>query len=544
MGARGLKTKITVNITVFLLLGMLSIDVVTMLTAQRNLIRNELAKGKALAMVLREHVASRSPVEDQGALRRTWDGLHAGLIEAGVDCFFILSRDVRHVGLGRQACSQDDEIFVQTQKALSTGDETVSFSGSTFGLFWNQPERIVISSPVESGDGEVAAFSIAIPLEAAYRSLRQNHHFLLFYVVMNTAVLSFLGIYRVIKMYLAPLGRLAQRAADYKEDDELLFSVRKEDNELLRLSSALNALMRRLAEERTKLRATVCSLETANLEIKRTQEEMIRTEKLASVGRLSAGIAHEIGNPLGIVTGYIALLKQPSLSEEERLEYLVRTESEVERINVIIRQLLEISRPSPGGTRPVSVHQVLADLQQMLELQPFMSRVQVDVRLASADDSVRADPDRLRQVFLNLAINAADAIALRRPVSGGRLRISTGEAVGDPDSNGQGARWLQVSFRDNGAGIPQEILPFIFDPFYTTKEPGKGTGLGLSVSFMIIQGFGGKIVAESTVGEGTTMTVRLPIRPPLSASDPLPPATASNSVCRLDPPQQLLEAAP
>jgi signal transduction histidine kinase len=192
----------------------------------------------------------------------------------------------------------------------------------------------------------------------------------------------------------------------------------------------------------------------------------------------------------------------------------------------------------------VSVHQVLADLQQMLELQPFMSRVQVDVRLASADDSVRADPDRLRQVFLNLAINAADAIALRHPVSGGQLRICTGEAVGDPDSNGQGARWLRVSFRDNGAGIPQEILPFIFDPFYTTKEPGKGTGLGLSVSFMIIQGFGGKIVAESTVGEGTTMTVRLPIRPPLSASDPLPPATASNSACRLDPPQQLLEAAP
>ena len=539
MRARGLKTKIAVNITVFLLIGTLSIDVVTMLTAHRNLVRNELAKGKALAAILREHIA----FEDAGFPERLRSGVQTALTEAGVDCFFLLTQSAQHLGFGSRRCTQDDDVVFQTQKALSNSEEVVHISGSRFGLLLNQSDRIIISSPVGSGD-EAAAFSIQIPLEPAYRSLRQTHHFLLLYAVMNTAVLSFLGIYRVIKMYLQPLGRLAQRAEDYKEDDELLFSVRKEDNELLRLSSALNTLMRRLAEERSKLRATVRSLETANLEIQRAQEEMVRAEKLASVGRLSAGIAHEIGNPLGIVTGYIALLKQTGTTEEERLEYLKRAESEVERINVIIRQLLEISRPSPGGSRWVSVNRVLADLHQMLDLQPFMSRVRVDVDLAAADDAVKVDPDRLRQVFLNLAINAADAIIARHPVSGGRLSITTAEEAGGKAENGPDVRWMLVRFRDNGPGIPHEVIPFIFDPFYTTKEPGKGTGLGLSVSFMIIQGYGGMIEAESTVGEGTTMTVRLPIRHPLAASDGRPPADPQIPAARHDSPQHLPETAP
>ncbi len=539
MIARGLKTKIAVNITVFLLIGMLSIDVVTMLTAQRNLVRSEIAKGKALAAILREHIV----FEDTGVSDRFRSEAQAALVEAGVECFFLLSRTAQHTGFGSRPCSKDDDVVFQTQKAMSSSEEIVHFSGSWFGLFWNQADRIIISSPVGSSD-EAAAFSILIPLEPAYRSLRQTHHFLLLYMVMNTAVLSFLGVYRVIKMYLLPLGRLAQRAEDYKEDDELLFSVRKEDNELLRLSSALNALMRRLAEERSKLRATVRSLETANLEIQRAQEEMVRAEKLASVGRLSAGIAHEIGNPLGIVTGYISLLRQSEITEEERLEYLLRAEREVERINVIIRQLLEISRPSAGGLRWVSVNRVIADLHQMLDLQPFMSRVQIDVELAAADDAVRADPDRLRQVFLNLAINSADAIIARHPVSGGRLNVVTSEEAGDGAESGPSARWLLVRFRDNGAGIPQEAIPFIFDPFYTTKEPGKGTGLGLSVSFMIIQGFGGRLEAESTAGEGTTITVRLPLRQPPVESDDCPPNDTGNPAFRHDPPHHFLETAP
>ena len=125
------------------------------------------------------------------------------------------------------------------------------------------------------------------------------------YIIVNLVILVFIGIYRISKLYLQPLSRLAKRAEEYKENDDLIFSVRRQDNELNRLSKALNSMLKRISEDKQKLRSTVQSLEKANLELKKVQKEIIRAEKLASVGRLSAGIAHEIGNPIGIIIGYL-----------------------------------------------------------------------------------------------------------------------------------------------------------------------------------------------------------------------------------------------
>jgi signal transduction histidine kinase len=303
---------------------------------------------------------------------------------------------------------------------------------------------------------------------------------------------------------------LAKRAEDYKEDDDVLFSVRKEDNELQRLSTALNGLLRRLSAEKAKLRATVTSLEAANAELKKAQIEVIRAEKLASVGRLSAGIAHEIGNPISIVTGYLDLLKQADLPGQERKEYLDRAEKEIERISAIIRQLLEISRPSHGGSRRISVHEIIGSMERVLNVQPFMSHVRLTTELGASADDVRADSNQLRQVFLNLIINAADAISARGPGAQGEVVVATDNSTPTGRSPESSPGWVQIHIRDNGSGIAEENLANIFDPFFTTKEPGKGTGLGLSVSFMIIESFGGSMRAESKVGHGTCMTVSLP----------------------------------
>jgi signal transduction histidine kinase len=321
-------------------------------------------------------------------------------------------------------------------------------------------------------------------------------------------------------MYLQPLARLAQRAEDYKEDDEILFAVRKEDNELQRLSSSLNGLMRRLSADKTKLRDTVASLETANAELKRAQTEIVRAEKLASVGRLSAGIAHEIGNPIGIVTGYLELLKHQEISEEERVEFLDRAQQEIERISTIIRQLLEISRPPSGSCQSFSVHSLIEDMVDGLNLQPFMANIRLQPDLQAQDDIAQLDSNQLRQVFLNLIINAADAVSAKGPESLGELVIATEIArVGEPVS-GNARNWLYIHFKDNGTGIPAEHLDSIFDPFFTTKVPGKGTGLGLAVSFMIMESVGGSLRAESALGQGTVMTVSLPVVPESAEAKP------------------------
>jgi signal transduction histidine kinase len=361
---------------------------------------------------------------------------------------------------------------------------------------------------------------------------------LFIFLFINTAILTFIGIYRLSKVYFQPLARLARRAEDYREDEEMLFSVRKEDNELHKLSGSLNSMLRRISADKEKLRSTVNSLERANLQLKKAQQEIIRAEKLASVGRLSAGIAHEIGNPIGIVMGYLELLKQKGIPAAEKKEYIQRTEEEIERINTIIRQLLEISRPSNAGLQAVSVHDLINDIAEVLNVQPLMSNIELECRLEAQNDKILADSNQLRQVFLNLIINAADAIASGGKAANGKLLIQSSldgsmpayeddhtyaddagvfENSARPRARNQDNQpddpqsYLKIMFIDNGPGIPEESIGNIFDPFYTTKEPGKGTGLGLSVSFMIVEGFGGKMTVSSKVGQGTTLTLLLPL---------------------------------
>ena len=511
MGARGLKAKITINFTLLLLVGMVSIDLVTMMTAQRNLIRSEVSKGKAIARLVAGYLIAQPTWEDFLQSSDTRAQLGFALDEAGASCLVLLGRNQQQLGFGISRCTLQEEVAALAQQAYSTGEESVHFIGSTFGFFWMQHEYLVIVSPLRRGEEVVASFSLVVSLEGIYRSLRHSQQILFLYLVVNTVILAFVGIYRVFKLYLQPLARLAKRAEDYKEDDDILFAVRKEDNELQRLSSALNGLLRRLSAEKEKLRFTVASLETANAGLKKAQTEIIRAEKLASVGRLSAGIAHEIGNPIGIVTGYLELMKQADIPEEEKSDFLDRTQMEIERISAIIRQLLEISRPSHGGSQPVSVHALIDDMAEGLRLQPFMSHIRLQTAFHAQDHTVAVDSNQLRQVFLNLIINAADAVSLKGRESQGELIITTENPLAGEGPCGRAKNWLHIHFSDTGAGIPEENLACIFDPFFTTKDPGKGTGLGLSVSFMIIESFGGTLRAESKVGEGTIMTVALPV---------------------------------
>jgi signal transduction histidine kinase len=159
----------------------------------------------------------------------------------------------------------------------------------------------------------------------------------------------------------------------------------------------------------------------------------------------------------------------------------------------------------------VSVHAIIGEMARVLDVQPFMSHVRLATDLGARRDVVTADPGQLRQVFLNLIINAADAISSKGPGAAGDLIIATDNSTAAGAAAGSNGSRLRVRFSDNGSGIAEENLTNIFDPFFTTKEPGKGTGLGLSVSFMIIESFGGHLQVESAAGQGTCMTVSLPV---------------------------------
>jgi len=508
---RGLRAKIAMNIAVLLFLAMLLIDLVTIVTVKRELIRSEVFKANILLTSLEQSIINGTLLKGTGPDRSPGKILAKIVGDPQLAGAMVLNKNGEQIFLHRHPDVSSASLQQLTKASMSAGKNTIRFIGTIRGIFWKQKAQLALSAPMRKAGETIGGIGIVLPLERVYQTLRNSQKFFLIYLFINLTILTFVGIHRISKLYLQPLGRLAKRAEDYKEDDDLLFAVRKEDNELNRLSKSLNIMLKRISADKEKLRSTVLSLEEANLELKKAQKEIIRAEKLASVGRLSAGIAHEIGNPIGIVIGYLELLKQADIAEEEKNEYIRRTEEEIERINTIIRQLLEVSRPSNSGRTTVEVHDLIHDTADVLRVQPLMSSMELSLNLNARDHAVWADPNQLRQVFLNLIINAADAITSQDKKAGGNLNISTRLQVDTNPVSGTSPGYLEISFTDDGPGIAEDSLGNIFDPFFTTKDPGKGTGLGLSVSFMIVESLGGKMTAISDEGRGTSMIISLPL---------------------------------
>jgi signal transduction histidine kinase len=282
-------------------------------------------------------------------------------------------------------------------------------------------------------------------------------------------------------------------------------------NEIGQLFRSLNKMLKRLGENKQELQSHIASLEEANEELKKAQKEIIRSEKLASMGRLATGVAHEIGNPIGIVLGYLELLDKGGLDKEEKKDFLNRIESEIRRISGIIRQLLNFSGTSSGERMQTSLHSLINETISILKPQPMMASINLDIDLKAERDEVLADSDQLKQVFLNIIMNAADAMG-DDVASDEESRPKT-LTVRTSNKNGT----IEIIFADEGPGIPEQELAHIFDPFFTTKEPGKGTGLGLSVCYRIIEGLGGSIRAESEIGKGTTIILDIPLHQNLNS---------------------------
>jgi len=233
--------------------------------------------------------------------------------------------------------------------------------------------------------------------------------------------------------------------------------------------------------------------------------QLVHAAKLASVGELAAGIAHEINNPLAIIAEEVGVLKDSldpelALTDEEPLdvpEHLDAIHEAVFRCRDITRKLLTFVRQTEVKVEPQDLHSILDDvLEAMMGNELSISNVVLERRFDSRIHEILTDRNQLVQVFVNLVKNAIDAMP-----GGGRLTVTTGFRDGR----------AAVAFRDTGCGMPPEHLERVFMPFFTTKEPGKGTGLGLSVSYTIIRNFGGNFYVDSTPGKGSTFTVELPL---------------------------------
>lgn len=309
-------------------------------------------------------------------------------------------------------------------------------------------------------------------------------------VAADIVVMVLFGTFLMDRSVVRPLRRLASVSEKIAAGDLRLRADESPGNEVGQLGASFNRMVAAILSEQDKAR--------------QAEHDSFRSEKLATVGRLAAGVAHEVGSPLMAIRGYAEYLGKGSTGREEREECLGKIVGETRKIENIVRGLLTVAAPTVRDEDAVAdVNAVVRETLDLLAIRKMFR--DVDVRTEYGDvGSASIASDRLQQVLLNILLNAVDAMGAPAAVISVRtFHVDPWNAM---------LKGVAISVSDSGIGIRTEDLDAVFDPFFTTKEPGRGTGLGLSVSRAIVEGAGGEIRAESEKGKGSTFTVILPAR--------------------------------
>jgi signal transduction histidine kinase len=427
------------------------------------------------------------------------------------------------------------------KKAIQTGEliSEIEKSGTFFSTHY---EKMMLYSALWHQGKVVGGIQMQIPIWDLMTNLLDSRRIILITIVLDAIVLIIFGTFLLSRVLVKPIKDLVRLTQKISEGD---FSQKIEvasKNEMGQLIGSFNRMIEKLKENRESLENYLESLESTNQQLKQAQEELIRAEKLASIGRFAAGVAHEVGNPLGAILGYTSILEKDGLDRQESKDYLMRIEREIERINRIVRELLDFAKPSRFEIREVGINKVIENTLSLLSYQKDFKNIETQLDLQPSLPAIQGDESQLSQVFINIILNSIDAMP-----SGGILQIQTREHVveylypnrfqriypprrkSDPmESNyshlrksdplstlltkfSKGDQLVKIRISDTGIGIKKEDLDNIFDPFFTTKAPDKGTGLGLSISLKIVESLGGEIKVESEVGKGATFEVYFPV---------------------------------
>jgi two-component system NtrC family sensor kinase len=314
----------------------------------------------------------------------------------------------------------------------------------------------------------------------------------------------------IMRMVRRPVGQLiegAERISGGDLDTEIEI---QSTTEIGQLTDSFNKMTRDLRSARQELTDWSDRLEIRlrekTEELSRTQQQVAHMDKMASLGKLAATVAHELNNPLSGILNYAKLVKrtieesEEDIPEREELErQLTLIQKEASRSGSIVKNLLIFARPGGVELALQSLHQILDRSEMLIRHHLEMADITLEMEQMEVDDQIICDADQLEQALVALLVNAVEAMP-----EGGTLRLKT-EAINDS---------VKITIADSGVGIPEEALSHIFEPFYTSKDQTDGAGLGLAVVYGIVQRHGGEIDVESEVGTGTTFRITIPRKPP------------------------------
>ena len=302
------------------------------------------------------------------------------------------------------------------------------------------------------------------------------------------------------------------------------------------VAQLINRMADRMADDRQTLAANIRSLDETNKELRAARDQVVRSARLASAGTLAAGIAHEVGNPLGAIMGFADLARVRASGDGSDTEIIDLIREEAGRIDRIVRGLLDYARPERRSDEELPVSDVIHYVHTLLQHQGRLTEADLSVVIESGGGEPITNPGQLQQVLVNLLLNALHAVAdvpdphilIRVFAEDGLLTGMPSRRDEDPpevdymhrrrrdvDAEGPaavaGADFvLAIEVTDNGSGLPPDVIENLFDPFFTTKSPGEGTGLGLSICARLVEGMGGTIDAANREFGGARFIIRLP----------------------------------
>jgi two-component system NtrC family sensor kinase len=370
-------------------------------------------------------------------------------------------------------------------------------SKTTEGSYIRQDGSGIVYLITVKRDGEsVGKAGLLLSLAPEKVRLNRSRQMLITYFVLDFILLLVLGSFVLSRIVVNPINRLLTATEKITGGQYGQRLNESGSAELARLAASFNKMASTLRDKDRQVTEQMTALKQANSDLSQAREETVRTEKMASIGLLAAGMAHEIGTPLASIMGYAELFAGEQPDNRAIRDYARRITEDCSRIDRIVRGLLDFSRPRTLSGENADVSDVVLSTVDLMTQQGVFKQLNLLMEIDEGLLPARCDQHQLQQVVVNLLLNSRDATP-----AGGTITVRAGQ---DGDH-------IRLDVIDIGTGIPEESMKHIFDPFYTTKPPGKGTGLGLAISARIVEGFGGRITAASKIGKGSCFSVWLPL---------------------------------
>ncbi len=492
----GLRTEIILNIAFLMAAALVFSGFLLLKLTERELLDQRLSGITAIMGSLSESLTSGTrgqPLSPREFLGRAGDMLKAASPTLPMDAWAVTGPN-----LGLFASSgpvfQVETADLARARNFSQPVLQVHYPPSFFSPAAPADYSAVVTVPVTFHGQFAGALQARFPLADLRQRMASAQKLIFAYSLGFGIILVLFGFYLLNRIVVRPVKRLTETTRKVAGGDLEQTLPVEGPREIAALADSFNTMTAALNESRLQTESTIGSLKKTNAKLQATRDELVRSERMASVGHLAAGMAHEVGNPLGALIGYLELLKGENPTGASG-DILRRSLAEAERIDRLVRDLLDYAGPGTLEEGMLDPAEAVSAARELLAQQGAFEGLQVSDELPAALPEVLLVRHRLVQVLVNLLLNARDASS-----PGDTIRLCGGEK--------EGFVWLAVV--DAGEGMAPEVLGHIFDPFYTRKAPGKGRGLGLSVCHRVVEEAGGRIEVESRPAEGSRFTVWLP----------------------------------